>query len=69
VAAFFPLYISILPDQIEVEDWEAFNQGYQDYISDVAAKLEELNPGDFEPNLEYLDALISSMSIPFAEMN
>ena len=35
VAAFFPLYVSILPDQIQVEDWDAFNQGYQDYMVDI----------------------------------
>jgi WD40 repeat protein len=63
VAAFFPLYITILPDQIEVEDWEAFNQGYQDYIADITAKLEKLNPDDFEPTLEPFDNLIRSMTI------
>jgi hypothetical protein len=69
VAAFFPLYSSILPDQIEVEDWDAFSLGYTDYMSEVTSQLEKLDPGDFEPNLEFLDALISSMSIPKPELD
>jgi len=63
VAAFFPLYVQILPDQIQVEDWDAFNQGYQDYLADITSKLEMLDPYDFEPDLETLDALIRSMTI------
>jgi WD40 repeat protein len=63
VAAFFPLYVSILPDQIQVEDWETFNQGYQDYIADITSNLETLNPDDFESDLETLDNLIRSMTI------
>jgi len=63
VAAFFPLYIPILPDQIQVEDWDAFNRGNQDYMADITTKLESLNTDDFEPNLEIFDELIRSMTI------
>lgn len=63
VAAFFPLYVSILPDQIQVEDWDAFNRGYKDYMTDTISNLEKLGPDDFEPKLESLDALIRSMAI------
>ncbi|MGB7061653.1 MAG: hypothetical protein WBF13_04780 [Candidatus Zixiibacteriota bacterium] len=63
VAAFFPLYVSLLPDQIQVEDWDAFNLGYQDYMADITSQLESLDPDDFEPRLESLDALIRSMAI------
>jgi hypothetical protein len=63
VAAFFPLYVPFLPDQIQDEDWDAFNQGYQDYMANIASQLERLDPDDFEPSLESLDALISSMTI------
>jgi hypothetical protein len=63
VAAFFPLYVPSLPDQIQVEDWDAFNRGYQDYMADITTKLDSLNPDDFEPNLESLDELIRSMTI------
>jgi WD40 repeat protein len=63
VAAFFPLYVPTLPDQIQVEDWDAFNRGYQDYIADITASLERLNPDNFEPTLESLDNLIRSVTI------
>ncbi len=63
IAAFFPLYISILPDQIEVDDWENFNQGYQDYLANITTRLEKLTPGDFEPDLYSMDALIESLSV------
>jgi WD40 repeat protein len=63
VAAFFPLYVPILPNQIQVEDWDAFNQGYQDYMADIASRLESLNQEEFDPALETLDNLIRSMTI------
>lgn len=63
VAAFFPLYVSLLPDQTQVEDQDDFNQGYQDYLADISSKLDMLSPNDFEPDLETLDALIRSMTI------
>ncbi len=63
VAAFFPLYVSLLPDKIQVEDWDAFNQGYQDYMVDMTSRMEMLKPDDFEPDLENFDNLIRSMTI------
>lgn len=63
VAAFFPLFISILPDQIEVDDWENFSLRYQVYLSNIASRIEKLDPIDIEPDLHSLDALIKSISI------
>jgi hypothetical protein len=63
VAAFFPLYVSVLPDQIQVEDWDVFNAGYLAYMADIASKLDMLESGDFDPDLDSLDALIRSISI------
>jgi len=63
VTAFFPLYVSILPDQIQVEDWDAFNTGYLAYMADITSKLDMLESGDFEPDLASLDALIRSLSV------
>lgn len=63
VAAFFPLHVPFLPDQVQVEDWDAFNRGYQDYMADITSKMEKLDLDDFEPDLESLDALIRSMTI------
>ena len=63
VAVFFPLYVSVLPNQIQVEDWDAFNQSYLEYMTDIATRIEMLEPGNFEPDLECLDALVRSMTI------
>jgi len=63
VAAFFPVYVSFLSNQIQVEDWDAFSQGYQDYMADITHKMEMLDPDDFEPCLESFDNLIRSMTI------
>ncbi len=66
IAAFFPVYISILPDEIQIEDWDAFNQGYKEYLADLTSRMEMLESGDFEPDLELIDALISSIELPIA---
>jgi hypothetical protein len=63
VAAFFPINVSILPDQAEVEDWEAFNLGYREYMAEITARLDGLDPRDFAPDLDSLDALISSIVV------
>ncbi len=63
IAAFFPLYVPILPDEIEVPDWEAFNQQYREYMEELSSSLESLTPGDFEPDLNRLDALIRSVEV------
>lgn len=63
VAAFFPLYISVLPDRIQVEDWDVFNKSYQGYMADIMSRLGGLASNDFEPNLETLDSLIRSITI------
>jgi WD40 repeat protein len=63
VAAFFPLYVSILSDQIQIDDGDAFNQGFQDYLAEITSRMETLEPDDFEPDLETFDNLIRSMTI------
>jgi hypothetical protein len=63
IAAFFPLHVSILPDQIQVKDWDAFNQGYIEYLADITSRLDELEPDIFEPDLLSLDALIRTLSV------
>ena len=63
IAAFFPLYVSLLPDKIQVEDLVAFNLGYQVYLADITSNLEKLAPNEFEPFLEIFDNLIRSMDI------
>ena len=63
VAAFFPIYVSLLPDKIQVDDLDAFNQGYQDYMLATTSWMEMLEPDNFEPHLETFDNLIGSMTI------
>jgi hypothetical protein len=63
VAAFFPLYIPLLPDEIAVDDWEAFNLAYPAYMSEMTAALEGLAPSDFGPDLTSLDAVVASLRV------
>jgi hypothetical protein len=63
VAAFFPLYVSLLPDQIQVEDWEAFNINYAAYLAETAAVLDKLTPTEFTPDLTSLDAILTSLRV------
>jgi hypothetical protein len=63
VAAFFPLYVALLPDQIAVDDWEAFNITYAAYLSETTAALEQLAPAEFEPDLTSLDAVVTSLQV------
>jgi hypothetical protein len=63
VAAFFPLYISLLPDQVQVEDWDAFNANYVAYLSETTAVLDQLNPAEFTPDLTSLDAVLTLLRV------
>lgn len=63
IAAFFPLSVSTLPDQIQVEDWDVFNQGYVGYLADITSAMNDLASDKFEPDLALLDDLISSLSV------
>ncbi|MBN1313921.1 MAG: hypothetical protein JXA42_00565 [Anaerolineales bacterium] len=61
VAAFFPLYISSLPDQVQVEDWESFSANYSAYMSETTAALDQLASAEFTPDLALLDSVITSL--------
>lgn len=63
VSAFFPLHISILPDEIQIDDWDAFSRQYQTYLTDITGRLEELGNDDFEPKLGLLDDLVQSIVV------
>lgn len=63
VAAFFPLYSSLLPDQIQVEDWETFNINYAAYLAETTVVLDRLTPAEFTPDLTYLDKMITSLRV------
>ncbi len=63
VAAFFPLTTAILPDKIEVEDWDAFHANYDTYLLETTAVLDQLPPTEFTPDLTLLDAVVTSLSV------
>jgi len=42
VAAFFPVTTAVLPDTIEVNDWEAFNANYTTYLAETTTALDQL---------------------------
>jgi hypothetical protein len=55
--------VSLLPDQIQVEDWEAFNINYAAYLAETAAVLDKLTPTEFTPDLTSLDAILTSLRV------
>jgi len=63
VAAFFPLTTAVLPDKIEVEDWDAFHADYDAYLSETTAVLDQLPATEFTPDLTLLDAVVTSLQI------
>jgi len=63
VAAFFPLTTTVLPDTIEVDDWEAFHANYDIYLSKKTTFLDQLLPKDFTPDLTLLDAMVTSLRV------
>jgi hypothetical protein len=63
VAVFFPLTTDVLPDTIEVEDWEAFHANYDTYLSETTAVLDQLPPIEFAPDLNLLDGVVTSLRI------
>jgi photosystem II stability/assembly factor-like uncharacterized protein len=63
VAAYFPLAAAGLDDEPVVEDWEAFNAGYQNYLTETLGHLNALSSDEFEPKLDLLDAVIQSLVV------
>ncbi len=63
IAAFFPLTTAVLPDKIEVEDWDAFHANYDTYLSGTTAVLDQLPSTEFTPDLTLLDAVVTSLRI------
>ena len=63
IAAFFPLTTAVLPDTIEVDDWEAFHANYDAYLSETTTVLDQLLPTEFTPNLTLLDAVVTSLRV------
>jgi hypothetical protein len=63
VAAFFPVTTAVLPDTIQVDDWEAFSVNYATYVAETKAALNDLTPHDFAPDFSLLDAVVASLQV------
>jgi hypothetical protein len=63
VAVFFPLTTAVLPDTIEVDDWETFHANYDTYLAETTTLLDQLLPAEFTPDLTLLDAVIISLGV------
>jgi hypothetical protein len=63
VAAFFPLTTTVLPDKIEVEDWDAFHANYDTYLSEMTVVLNQLLPKEFTPDITLLDSMVTSLRV------
>jgi hypothetical protein len=63
VAAYFPISTAGLSNVPPMEDWQAFNERYSDYLKETVSQLDTLSSADFEPNLEMLDAVIQSLAV------
>jgi hypothetical protein len=63
VAAFFPLTTAVLPDTIEVDNWESFHANYDTYLSETTSVLDQLSPTEFTPDLTLLDAVVTSLRV------
>ncbi len=62
---FYPVSTSVLPNtaaDVAPEEMTRLNQGPLAYYEIRAQALNALNPADWEPNLETLDGLVSSLS-------
>jgi len=47
----------------QVEDWIAFEENWETYLSETITWLEEQAPQNFYPNLENLDLMMASFDI------
>jgi hypothetical protein len=63
ISAQFPIRTAALPDEPDIEDWNAFAAGYQDYLAQAVDELNSLPSDAFEPSLEPVDGVIQSLVV------
>jgi hypothetical protein len=63
IAAFFPVYTSAVPDEIEVGNWDAFNLNYRDYLAQTIRALDDQQDSSYIPDLALLDELVRSVRV------
>lgn len=66
----FPVSAAFLPDTSDVNEFEGYNlykdegmKQYDNYISKVTKRLENLPADKYEPNLKYIEEIISSIKV------
>jgi hypothetical protein len=63
VVATFPISAEGLSDEPDIQDWNAFFAGYQDYIKETVNQLNEDSSDNFTPDLKFIDETIQSLSV------
>jgi hypothetical protein len=63
VVATFPIAAEGLSDEPDIQDWDAFFAGYQDYIKETVNQLNEYPSDKFTPDLELIDEAMQSLSV------
>jgi hypothetical protein len=63
VAAFFSMKTAVLPDTVQVDDWDAFSLNYSTYVAETKTTLNDLTSLDFTPDLTLLDAIVTSLRV------
>ena len=52
-----------VPNCYECREWAAFKRRYRAYVLGVSARLEKLQPNEFQPSLRLYDEMLSSLEI------
>jgi hypothetical protein len=58
---------AVPPQGVSVPDYNDMNANWMGYYGDVRQMLQGLEPGDYNPNLDQLDALIGSITIDISK--
>jgi hypothetical protein len=63
IVATFPISAEGLSDEPDIQDWDAFFAGYQEYIKETANQFNDYPADKFTPDLELVDEAIQSLSV------
>ncbi|HEX6384110.1 MAG TPA: hypothetical protein VF177_05520 [Anaerolineae bacterium] len=63
IAAQFPVAAPNLPAESDIADMDAFMATYEQHLTETVAALNELDPGEFTPDLTLLDNVIRSIQV------
>jgi hypothetical protein len=75
ILAKFPVSVSFLPKDYDADKFEDYKlpeifynhksnqKQHDDYVSNIAKRLNNLSPDEFEPNLNYFEEMVSSIKV------